>query len=330
MRTEDSHYHILVVPRGEALPVRTFAVSRRRLGKLAALGIAVALLLMALPALAVGLIGGRHAASLEAERQQLAYRLEGLQRRVEGAEADLARVQVYDAKVRRLTAVDEGVRPFGIGPLGDLEIQALQGDEDGITLSDAAARRINEDAADPSEEPGPDLEQRVDALSDAIDLEEVSLQELRGYLENREALLRAYPTAWPADGWITSHYGFRISPLPGARTFHTGVDIAAAYGTPIRAAADGVVISASHREAYGYTVEIDHGFGIGTLYAHCSRLLVAEGDLVERGEIIARMGSTGRATGPHLHYEVLRDGVQVNPEDYLLLGESLGPIEVEE
>jgi len=323
----DSHYRVLVVPRGEDAPVRQFDVSRRRLGKLGALGVAVVALLVLLPALVVGLAGQRRAADLEAERQHLAYRLEGLERRVEGAESDLARVQAYDAKVRRLTAVDEGVRPFGIGPLGDLEIQALLGEVDDVTLPDAAARRVNEAAA---AEPAGDLEPRVDALADALDAEEVSQQELRSYLENREALLRAYPTAWPADGWITSHYGFRISPLPGARTFHTGTDIAAAYGTPIRATADGVVISAGHREAYGYTVEIDHGFGIVTLYAHCSRLLAAEGDLVQRGEIIARMGATGRATGPHLHYEVQRDGVQVDPEDYLLLGETLGPIEVEE
>lgn len=323
----DSHYHVLVVPRGEEAPVRQFAVSRRRLGKLGALVVVAVALLVLLPALVVGLAGQRRAADLEAERQRLAYRLEGLERRVEGAESDLARVQAYDAKVRRLTAVDEGVRPFGIGPLGDLEIQALQGEVDDVTLPDAAARRVNEAA---EAEPAGDLEPRVDALADALDAEEISQQELRSYLENREALLRAYPTAWPADGWITSHYGFRISPLPGARTFHTGTDIAAAYGTPIRATADGVVISAGHRKAYGYTVEIDHGFGIVTLYAHCSRLLAAEGDLVQRGEIIARMGATGRATGPHLHYEVQRDGVQVDPEDYLLLGETLGPIEVEE
>jgi murein DD-endopeptidase MepM/ murein hydrolase activator NlpD len=323
----DSQYRVLVVPQGEDAPVRQFAVSRHKLGKLGALGVAVVALLVLLPALVVGLSGQQRAAELEAERQRLAHRLEGLERRVEGAESDLARVQAYDAKVRRLTAVDEGVRPFGIGPLGDLEIQALQGEVAGVTLSDAAARRVSETA---EAEPAEDLELRVDSLADALDAEEVSQQELRSYLENREALLRAYPTAWPADGWITSHYGFRISPLPGAKTFHTGTDIAAAYGTPIFATADGVVISAGHREAYGYTVEIDHGFGIVTLYAHCSRLLAAEGDLVQRGEIIARMGATGRATGPHLHYEVQRDGVQVNPEDYLLLGETLGPIEVEE
>jgi murein DD-endopeptidase MepM/ murein hydrolase activator NlpD len=254
----------------------------------------------------VGILGLRSSGAQREHNRALEAQLDGLRQEIELAEGGLERVQSYDAKIRALTRADEGVRPFGIGPLEDLEVLALQRQQQ-ATLPDDSALRV-----------GDDLGRRVEELSTAIDAEEVSLQEVRGYLVDREALLGAYPTIWPSDGWVTSHYGFRRSPLPGAQTFHTGIDIAAPYGTPVRAAADGVVISSAHREAYGYTVEIDHGFGMGTLYAHCSRLMVVEGDLVQRGDVIASIGSTGRATGPHLHYEVQRDGVPVNPGHYMI------------
>lgn len=301
---DSNRYRILIVPDGSRAPSRQFAMSR---GRARLLGWTAAILGGATLGLCVvGLVGLRAADVQREHNRAMEAQLDGLRQQIELAEGSLERVQSYDAKIRALTRADEGVRPFGIGPLEDLEVLALQQQQQ-ATLPDGSALRVGED-----------LGQRVDQLSAAIAAEEVSLQEVRGYLVEREALLGAYPTIWPSDGWVTSHYGFRKSPLPGAQTFHTGIDIAAPYGTPIRAAADGVVISAAHREAYGYTVEIEHGFGMGTLYAHCSRLMVAEGDLVQRGDVIASIGSTGRATGPHLHYEVQRDGVPVNPGHYMI------------
>ncbi len=310
----DSHYTVTVVAEDPRVPVRQFAVTRKRLRRLGALAVAALVGVAAVPTLVVGLVVGHRTAAVDSINRQLDQQLYSLSRRVADAEAALTRVQDYDARVRALTRADEGVRPFGIGPLEDLEVVALQEREQQATLPDGAAMRTGdlEVAAAGA------LGRRLDSLAAGIDAEEVSLQEVRGYLVDREALLRAYPTIWPADGWVTSRYGFRRSPLPGAQTFHTGIDVAAAYGTPIRATADGVVISSGYREAYGYTVEIDHGYGLGTLYAHCSRLMVEEGQSVSRGDVIASLGSTGRATGPHLHYEVLRDGVPTNPSHYLI------------
>ncbi len=308
---EDSLYTVEVVPEGDSAPLRQVVVSGPRFRRLVRLGVVAVVASAVVPALVVGLLVGRRNAALRGENVQLAHRVEQLDGRVARAEQDLARVQAYDAKVRELTQADEGVRPFGIGPLDALDAARLPQRLDGATLRDDAARPDAEAAI-------PGVEARLDALGGALEEEAISLQEVRGYLSDRDALLRAYPTGWPADGWITSRYGFRQSPLPGAQTFHTGIDIAAAYGTPVRAAADGIVLSAGYREAYGYTVEIDHGFGFGTLYAHLSRILVEEGDHVRRGDLIARMGATGRATGPHLHFEVHRDGVPDDPEDYLI------------
>lgn len=128
-----------------------------------------------------------------------------------------------------------------------------------------------------------------------------------------------YSGAWggsflkPAPGRISSSFGMRVHPITGRYKLHTGVDIAAGYGTPIRAADKGLVISTGWMKAYGQTVVIDHGSGVHTWYAHCSAILCSSGQLVERGQVIARVGSTGMSTGPHLHFSVLRNGDFVSP-----------------
>ncbi|MGQ9456432.1 MAG: murein hydrolase activator EnvC family protein [Armatimonadota bacterium] len=119
--------------------------------------------------------------------------------------------------------------------------------------------------------------------------------------------------ALPVYGRITSGFGYRVHPVTGVYKLHTGVDIACSSGTPIRAAEDGVVIIAGWQGAYGYTVVIDHGGGISTLYGHCSRILVGVGQMVRKGQVIARVGSTGFSTGPHCHFEKRVDGRPVNP-----------------
>lgn len=118
---------------------------------------------------------------------------------------------------------------------------------------------------------------------------------------------------WPLQGRISSPYGYRVHPIYRVRKMHTGIDIAASSGTPIRAAASGTVVHAARWGGYGNCVILDHGGGLATLYGHCSRLAVNEGGRVTQGQVIAYVGSTGLSTGPHLHFEVRRDGQPVNP-----------------
>ena len=122
---------------------------------------------------------------------------------------------------------------------------------------------------------------------------------------------------WPAEGEITSPFGWRVHPIFGTQRLHTGIDIGADYGDATRAADGGVVIHSDWMGGYGNAVIIDHGNGISTLYAHNSQLLVSEGQTVAKGQTVARVGSTGYSTGPHLHFEVRQNGTPVNPLNFL-------------
>jgi murein DD-endopeptidase MepM/ murein hydrolase activator NlpD len=134
---------------------------------------------------------------------------------------------------------------------------------------------------------------------------------------NRDATGATGTMSWPIRGPITSEYGWRTHPIFGTSRYHSGLDIGADYGDPIRAADGGVVITAEWLGGYGYAVIIDHGGGISTLYGHNNELLVGVGQRVYKGQVIARAGSTGYSTGPHCHFEVRQNGSPVNPVNYL-------------
>jgi murein DD-endopeptidase MepM/ murein hydrolase activator NlpD len=141
---------------------------------------------------------------------------------------------------------------------------------------------------------------------------------LEQLIMERELEEQIMPAGSPVlSGFVTSKFGFRKDPFNGKGSFHRGVDFAGKRGTPVIAVADGLVVLAESRSGYGRTVEIHHGNGLVTRYAHNQKLLVKEGDLVEQGQTIATLGSSGRATGPHLHFEVLEGGEQVDPMKYV-------------
>jgi murein DD-endopeptidase MepM/ murein hydrolase activator NlpD len=132
-------------------------------------------------------------------------------------------------------------------------------------------------------------------------------------VERRNALANATPSIWPAHGWLTSTMGRRTDPMTGGADYHPGLDIAGDKGQAVYATADGVITHAGRQGAYGNLITIDHGFGLETRYGHLSGFQVRQGDRVQRGDLIGRLGATGRATGTHLHYEVLANGRLLNP-----------------
>ncbi len=165
-----------------------------------------------------------------------------------------------------------------------------------------------------------DFTEQLEQLTRQVDDRSDKLGILESLFAVDSAKKKLIPTMLPVEGgWYSSNYGWRIDPFTGQRAFHEGIDVMAEVGTPIYAAAGGVVIFAGRHPQYGKMVEIDHGNGLITRYAHASKLLVKVGDLVVRGVQIAKVGKTGRATGSHLHFEVRRHGRSVNPKRFLRL-----------
>jgi murein DD-endopeptidase MepM/ murein hydrolase activator NlpD len=161
------------------------------------------------------------------------------------------------------------------------------------------------------------VDDRIASLDGRASRVEQRLQKIHEVKRQRNVFWAALPSRWPVRGWVTSAFGPRRATRVGGTRFHEGIDIAAPVGTPVLATGDGVVTYAGYKGGFGRALIVDHGFGIQTVYGHNSRLLVREGDRVRRGMDIATIGMTGRTTGPHLHYEVVVDGVPVDPMRYL-------------
>lgn len=155
-------------------------------------------------------------------------------------------------------------------------------------------------------------------IKNQLDLQEKELDELLAKVNNDKAYFRSLPNQWPTSGEISSYYGWRKSPFGGrSESFHDGIDIANDSGTKVCAAADGQVVFAGWQPVYGRTILIEHGHGFATKYAHNSALLVEEGDRVKKGQVIARMGTSGRSTGPHLHFSIMKWDQTLDPLIYL-------------
>jgi len=157
-------------------------------------------------------------------------------------------------------------------------------------------------------------------LASSVELK-ASLEEIVDVFERESERLSSIPSINPVasqEAWISSGFGYRADPISGNRRFHEGCDIVAPRHTPVIAPADGAVLFAGWREGLGRSVEIEHGYGYKTVYGHNHKLFVKKGDVVKRGDLVAHVGSSGRSTGPHLHYEVSLNDKVVNPYKYLV------------
>ena len=214
--------------------------------------------------------------------------------------------------------------------LGELQAQSIRLDALGQRLAEAGKLDPREfDFGRPPALGGPEqnvapaglpsnLDASLDALRDRFDHQQTQLGVLADLLMNRQLDARVMPTGMPvADGYIASYFGVRPDPFNGHRDFHPGLDIDVPQGSPVHAVADGVVTFAGERTGYGKVVEIDHGDGYMTRYAHNSRLIAHVGERVHAGDVISDVGSTGRSTGPHVHFEVWYQGRVVNPLAYV-------------
>jgi len=165
-----------------------------------------------------------------------------------------------------------------------------------------------------------DFQQELANLGRALDDKTDHMAVMEAMLSREQVRKAALPSALPVNiGFFSSNFGWRLDPFTGQRAMHEGVDFMAEPGTPIKAAAGGIVVYSDIHSGYGNMIEVDHGNGLVSRYAHASKRLVKEGDVVLRGQKIGEVGSTGRSTGPHLHFEVLLNGTPQNPTRYLNL-----------
>jgi len=222
--------------------------------------------------------------------------------RVDRINSGLAKINGMERKLRVITNLDPA-DPLPLPGIGGTDGELL-GAEDLAWLSRAKRHQ--------------QLNDSFDHLSEAVGVQEESLNNLIIHLEDQTARLVHTPSLSPTKGWITSSSGYRSSPFTSNREFHKGLDIAGRQGTPIVAPANGTVRFSGHKRHLGNAVRIKHGYGLETIYGHLSELLVKSGDKVKRGQKIALMGTTGRSTGPHLHYQVMLNGKPANPRNYIL------------
>jgi murein DD-endopeptidase MepM/ murein hydrolase activator NlpD len=315
----------LLVMSGETAPVRRVHL-RRVWFKRGAIGLGV--FALALSAALVDYVRLRadviDVERMRAENARQRDELEALNGRVGGIVQEFEALRELERKVRVIANLPAST------PEARVPNNAGQGGaEDTDAADDAAALSPVSPAPAPAHETTHALdpadlraaieriERRAHTLATLLPEQRESLEELLGGLEDRREQLAATPSIWPTSGWVTSGYGTRVSPFTGRRQFHAGIDIAADFGTRIVAPASGRVVFAGRKGAFGRVVEIDHGFGIRTLYGHTDEVFVRAGQRVERGTRIASVGSSGRSTGPHLHYQVKVGGRTVNPGDYI-------------
>lgn len=230
---------------------------------------------------------------------------------------------IEQAKAEAATHLNALARRMGQMQAQVLRLNALGGRLTGMAGLDAREFNFDAEVAQGGPEAGAaggvvEVTANLARLAQEVQASEARLKALETLLLDRRLTDAVTPGGWPADGgFVSSAFGHRADPFTGRIAFHEGVDIASRLGSPIRAMADGVVSFAGEKAQYGRTIEVTHGRGLVTRYAHTLSLLVKVGEKVERGDAIALVGSSGRSTGPHIHFEVLKDGRQVNPTRYL-------------
>ena len=238
------------------------------------------------------------------------------QEKINSLELQNARLEIENSDYRTAAAdLAEVLEPLQNG-ISDLSVRLDSADSLSSTVQNIAASANVLDLGNDRVE-FPDPKTTFKALNGLIEDIDKRLQIVRHGVAFREALIAASPTSWPADGWLSSTYGYREDPFSGEREFHSGIDIRTRRGQPVYATANGMISWANRSGAYGKMIEILHGFGLKTRYGHLAEYAVNIGDTVTRGDLIGYAGMTGRTSGYHVHYEVSVSGRTVNPLDLL-------------
>lgn len=318
----ERRYTLMLVPEGAGGRLRQRSFTLREIRRM----VVGAIALGACAAFGVLLVVGTVQRSLAYgrlldENLSLKARLGEIEGKLDAVDQELQRLRMYDVQLQDLP---DGTLP-GFGPMDADDVAAGLGE--GVIVESGRLELLGESGDSMDDLPFlgdgslderiAKVELRTEHTLQTLRLTEITLGhavETAEYWRSRQG---AFPTLWPLDGVLTSGFGWRRSPFTRRWKFHSGLDLSAPKGTPITSPAPGVVRTATYNSGYGRMVEIDHGFGIVTRFAHNARVFVKEGDVVRPGQVISTVGMTGQTTGPHLHYEVHVDGQPVDPLEYL-------------
>jgi murein DD-endopeptidase MepM/ murein hydrolase activator NlpD len=240
---------------------------------------------------------------LKKENRTQKIQLITLTQKINQINQKMAKLQEFDHKLRVMTNIEPSGEQDQFLGLGGSNISTLKSD---YQLEEIHKGLIQQ------------MHKSLENLETEMAVTFISQAELRNFLKEQKSILACTPSIRPTNGWFSSGFGYRISPFTNQREFHKGLDIATRKGTPIIAPADGLVVAAGREGNLGKMISINHGYNLMTRYGHLHKSRVKKGEYIKRGQIIAEVGNSGRCTGPHLHYEVLLNGVPVNPLRYIL------------
>ena len=226
-----------------------------------------------------------------------------LSKKINQINQKMVKLQEFERKLRVMTNLESSEGQDQFFSLGGSNINNLK--------SDYQLKEVHKGLI-------PQMHKSLENLETEIEVTSISQTELNNFLKDQKSILARTPSISPTDGWFSSGFGYRISPFTNRREFHKGLDIGNRIGTPIMAPADGLVVFVGREGNFGKMIAINHGYNLTTRYGHLKKFRVKKGQYVKRGQVIAEVGKTGRSTGPHLHYEVLLNGVPVNPLRYIL------------
>ncbi|MDI6739153.1 MAG: M23 family metallopeptidase [Candidatus Edwardsbacteria bacterium] len=299
---EKTFFSIVFIPHHGGKPF-TFRLARWMVFSLIGIG---GFLLLGLGLVTTGYISKfvdvSYLQKLQIENRILSARLVEYNAKANGLKRQMGELAAFDAKLRMtagLSPIDPDIRKVGVGGYTQPPFPA--------EVSTATVDKLL------------NVDQDISRLARETRLQRESFEDLENTLTQKREMLAHLPSIQPAPGWITSDFGMRWDPFTGQIKMHEGLDIAAPEGTLIVAPADGEVKFAGYRGNFGMCLEIDHGYGLTTRYGHCLLFKVGLGQKVSRGQAIALVGQTGRATGPHLHYEILSGEKIVDPQNYIML-----------
>lgn len=294
-KRQGNGYTVIIIPQGTKDPRRmTFSQSKAKI----LIGGVTALVLFSV--LIVGLYASglndiRRVQAIKQDNHSQSETIKQLNEEIESLEAQQKELTNKQAEIKRL---------MGISAESGQSVQPSRGGKGGELVYSIHERT--------------DVLERSQNIRNSLNSADKELDELIAKVKNDQNYFRRLPNLWPCEGEISSTFGWRDSPFGGRNEgFHDGIDIANYSGTEVVAAGDGRVIFAGWKPVYGRTIVIDHGEGLTTKYAHNSSLSVEEGDRIKKGQLIAKMGSSGRSTGPHLHFTVLKGDDPVDPLIYL-------------